>query len=182
MTPTRPLLRIAEIISNNRRDHDKNGVIKTCRPIITPTRPLLRRLRVSRRCMPTERAMIRQLHLGCISAASRLHLGCISRLERLDLEAARVEQTHLLQATSYKLQVTSHTLQATSYKLQATGYKLQATSHKPQATSDRHAPFRDSKLTFLLRDSLGGNAQTALIAAVAPGEMQPRCSRDAAEM
>ena len=34
----------------------------------------------------------------------------------------------------------------------------------------RHVPYRDSKLTTLLRDSLGGNAKTALIAAVAPGD------------
>ena len=32
----------------------------------------------------------------------------------------------------------------------------------------RHAPYRDSKLTFLLRDSLGGNSKTAVIAAVSP--------------
>jgi kinesin family protein 15 len=29
-------------------------------------------------------------------------------------------------------------------------------------------PYRDSKLTFLLRDSLGGNTKTSLIAAVNP--------------
>lgn len=32
----------------------------------------------------------------------------------------------------------------------------------------RHVPYRDSKLTFLLRDSLGGNTRTCLIAAVNP--------------
>lgn len=32
----------------------------------------------------------------------------------------------------------------------------------------RHAPYRDSKLTFLLRDSLGGNSKTAVIATVSP--------------
>jgi hypothetical protein len=31
-----------------------------------------------------------------------------------------------------------------------------------------HVAYRDSKLTFLLRDSLGGNAQTSMIAAVSP--------------
>lgn len=36
----------------------------------------------------------------------------------------------------------------------------------------RHVCYRDSKLTFLLRDSLGGNAKTAIIANVHPG---PRC-------
>jgi len=32
----------------------------------------------------------------------------------------------------------------------------------------RHVPYRDSKLTFLLRDSLGGNSKTSLIATVSP--------------
>lgn len=33
---------------------------------------------------------------------------------------------------------------------------------------NRHVPFRDSKLTFLLQDSFGGNAKTMLIANVSP--------------
>merc|ERR1711957_51870 len=32
----------------------------------------------------------------------------------------------------------------------------------------RHIPFRDSKLTFLLRDSWGGNSKTCLVATVSP--------------
>lgn len=32
----------------------------------------------------------------------------------------------------------------------------------------RHVPYRDSKLTFLLRDSLGGNARTSIVACVHP--------------
>ncbi|KAL7529146.1 hypothetical protein ACHAXR_002819, partial [Thalassiosira sp. AJA248-18] len=33
---------------------------------------------------------------------------------------------------------------------------------------ERHVPFRDSKLTFLLRDSWGGNSKTCLVATVTP--------------
>ncbi|CAM9349556.1 unnamed protein product, partial [Phaeothamnion confervicola] len=33
---------------------------------------------------------------------------------------------------------------------------------------DRHVHYRDSKLTFLLRESLGGNSKTAIVAAVSP--------------
>lgn len=32
----------------------------------------------------------------------------------------------------------------------------------------RFVPYRDSKLTFILRDSLGGNSKTAIIANVSP--------------
>lgn len=33
---------------------------------------------------------------------------------------------------------------------------------------NRHIPYRDSKLTFILRDSLGGNSRTFMIANVSP--------------
>jgi hypothetical protein len=32
----------------------------------------------------------------------------------------------------------------------------------------RHVPYRDSKLTFILRDSLGGNSKTVIIANISP--------------
>ncbi|CAN0014004.1 unnamed protein product, partial [Ectocarpus sp. 13 AM-2016] len=34
----------------------------------------------------------------------------------------------------------------------------------------RHVHYRDSKLTFLLRDSLGGNSKTMLVAALSPAD------------
>jgi kinesin family protein 15 len=38
------------------------------------------------------------------------------------------------------------------------------------AKGHAHIPYRDSKLTFMLKDSLGGNSVTAFIAAVSPGD------------
>jgi kinesin family protein 15 len=37
-----------------------------------------------------------------------------------------------------------------------------------EAGKARHVPFRDSKLTFLLRDTWGGNSKTCLVATVSP--------------
>lgn len=39
---------------------------------------------------------------------------------------------------------------------------------KSAATSKRHIPYRDSTLTFLLKESLGGNSKTFMIATVSP--------------
>ncbi len=36
---------------------------------------------------------------------------------------------------------------------------------------DRHIAYRNSKLTFLLRESLGGNSRTTLVAAISPSDM-----------
>ena len=35
----------------------------------------------------------------------------------------------------------------------------------------RHVPYRDSKLTFILRDSLGGNSRTVIIANISPSNV-----------
>jgi kinesin family protein 15 len=39
------------------------------------------------------------------------------------------------------------------------------------AGKSRHVPFRDSRLTFLLKDSLGGNAKTTVIANISPASV-----------
>ena len=36
---------------------------------------------------------------------------------------------------------------------------------------ERHIAYRNSRLTFLLRDSLGGNSKTMLVAAVSPADV-----------
>jgi Kinesin motor domain len=39
-----------------------------------------------------------------------------------------------------------------------------------EARKDKHIPYRDSKLTRILQDSLGGNSRTTMIACVSPAE------------
>ncbi len=47
------------------------------------------------------------------------------------------------------------------------GHVINALVEK-EAGNTRHVPFRDSKLTFLLRDTWGGNSKTCLVATVSP--------------
>jgi len=39
-----------------------------------------------------------------------------------------------------------------------------------QSGKPRHIPYRDSRLTFLLQESLGGNAKLAMICAISPSQ------------
>jgi len=39
-----------------------------------------------------------------------------------------------------------------------------------QTGKPRHIPYRDSRLTFLLQESLGGNAKLAMVCAVSPSQ------------
>ncbi|XP_069112936.1 kinesin-like protein KIF15, partial [Argopecten irradians] len=54
--------------------------------------------------------------------------------------------------------------------LSVLGKCIMALVDRPSRSSDKgkHIPYRESKLTFLLRDSLGGNAKTSIIACVHP--------------
>ena len=42
---------------------------------------------------------------------------------------------------------------------------------KPKAAKVTHIPFRDSVLTWLLKESLGGNARTVMLAAISPTDL-----------
>lgn len=49
-------------------------------------------------------------------------------------------------------------------------FKFQATKSKKTKKAD-FIPFRDSALTWLLRENLGGNSKTAMIAAISPADI-----------
>ena len=44
-------------------------------------------------------------------------------------------------------------------------------SSKSKKKSGSHIPFRDSVLTWLLRENLGGNSKTAMVAAISPADI-----------
>jgi hypothetical protein len=89
----------------------------------------------------------------------------------------RVSQLHLVDLAGSERQKSS---QATGRRLKeaneinksltSLGTVIQALvdSAHQKGVKRRHIPYRDSKLTFLLKDALGGNSKTCLIATVSP--------------
>ena len=55
--------------------------------------------------------------------------------------------------------------------LLALGNCINALARRDPKKKNAHIPYRDSKLTLLLRDSLGGSCHTAMIAAVSPSSL-----------
>ncbi|KAL4476410.1 hypothetical protein ABPG74_010143 [Tetrahymena malaccensis] len=54
--------------------------------------------------------------------------------------------------------------------LTALGDVISALTNQQQNGGDRHIPYRNNKLTYLMKDSLGGNAKTLMIVNVSPSE------------
>ena len=75
---------------------------------------------------------------------------------------------HRHQQESFHSQ-TSH-LQTLRGQRQVTLLSLLSLFHSPPLSFSVHVPYRDSKLTHILKPSLGGNAKTAIICAVTPAE------------
>jgi kinesin family protein 1 len=53
---------------------------------------------------------------------------------------------------------------------------MEPTKGKKKALMDNFVPYRDSTLTWLLKDSLGGNSKTAMIAAISPADYEETLS------
>ena len=93
---------------------------------------------------------------SCISALAK------AALKREELEASKTEAQREHEALENE--------RARIRALMKTGKakKKKNTAEHGKEESDEFVPYRESTLTFLLRDCLGGNSQTSLIAALSP--------------
>ncbi|XP_064641202.1 kinesin-like protein KIF15 [Lineus longissimus] len=91
------------------------------------------------------------------------------------VQNVKMSQLHLVDLAGSERQKDTHTTGVRLKEAGSINKSLSILGHVIMALVDiahgksRYVPYRDSKLSFLLRDSLGGNAKTCLIACVHPG-------------
>jgi hypothetical protein len=83
----------------------------------------------------------------------KLNLCDLAGSEKISKDEGKLDEKHLLELKTINLSLTS------------LGKVIQSLAQGKKAA---HIPYRDSKITRLLQDSLGGNTKTTLIAAVSP--------------
>lgn len=88
----------------------------------------------------------------------------VSRLNLVDLAGS--ERQKLAKTSGQTLKEASNI----NRSLSVLGYVIMALVDSSNG-KERHINYRDSKLTFLLKDSLGGNAKTCMVATVSPSEL-----------
>ncbi|XP_020162174.1 kinesin-like protein KIN-12A isoform X2 [Aegilops tauschii subsp. strangulata] len=93
----------------------------------------------------------------------------VSRINLVDLAGS--ERQKLTHAAGDRLKEAGNI----NRSLSALGNLINILAEISQSGKQRHVPYRDSKLTFLLQESLGGNAMLAMICAVSPSE---RCKNE----
>lgn len=86
---------------------------------------------------------------------SKLNLGDLAGSEKVNKEE-EMQARHMLELRNINLSLTT------------LGKVIQMLSKGSTSEHETHIPFRESKLTRLLQDSLGGNTETYLIATVSP--------------
>lgn len=84
---------------------------------------------------------------------SKLNLGDLAGSEKINKDE-EMQARHMLELRNINLSLTT------------LGKVIQQLS--TNSSSSQHIPFRESKLTRLLQDSIGGNTSTYLIATVSP--------------
>ncbi|OAY69167.1 Kinesin-like protein KIN12B [Ananas comosus] len=95
-----------------------------------------------------------------------------SRISRINLvDLAGSERQKLTNAAGERLKEAGNI----NRSLSQLGNLINILAEVSQSGKQRHIPYRDSRLTFLLQESLGGNAKLAMICAISPSQ---RCKSE----
>ncbi|XP_043722415.1 kinesin-like protein KIN-12B isoform X2 [Telopea speciosissima] len=100
----------------------------------------------------------------CKSMADGLSSFRTSRLNLVDLAGS--ERQKLTGAAGERLKEAGNI----NRSLSQLGNLINILAEVSQSGKQRHIPYRDSRLTFLLQESLGGNAKLAMVCAISPAE------------
>jgi len=92
-----------------------------------------------------------------------------SKIHLVDLAGS--ERANATGATGQRLKEGAHINKSLVTLGSVISALAEASSHKNQSSSSKHIPYRDSTLTWLLKDSLGGNSKTIMIAAISPADV-----------
>jgi hypothetical protein len=119
------------------------------------------------------------MHACCSSLGTLPALHQSVRVGKLNLvDLAGSERVHVTGATGRRLEESKKINQS----LSALGNVIAALTADPKQRSAsggsaarHHIPYRDSKLTRILEDSLGGNCKTTFMAMVSPAVRLRRC-------
>ncbi|XP_058201783.1 kinesin-like protein KIN-12B isoform X2 [Rhododendron vialii] len=100
----------------------------------------------------------------CKSAADGLSSFKTSRINLVDLAGS--ERQKLTGAAGDRLKEAGNI----NRSLSQLGNLINILAEVSQTGKQRHIPYRDSRLTFLLQESLGGNAKLAMVCAISPAQ------------
>ncbi|TKY47796.1 Kinesin protein KIN12A [Spatholobus suberectus] len=100
----------------------------------------------------------------CKSAADGMSRFKTSRINLVDLAGS--ERQKLTGAAGERLKEAGNI----NRSLSQLGNLINILAEVSQTGKQRHIPYRDSRLTFLLQESLGGNAKLAMICAISPAQ------------
>ncbi|KAJ4954851.1 hypothetical protein NE237_011634 [Protea cynaroides] len=100
----------------------------------------------------------------CKSMADGLSSFRTSRINLVDLAGS--ERQKLTGAAGERLKEAGNI----NRSLSQLGNLINILAEVSQSGKQRHIPYRDSRLTFLLQESLGGNAKLAMVCAISPAE------------
>ncbi|KAI9195111.1 hypothetical protein LWI28_011816 [Acer negundo] len=100
----------------------------------------------------------------CKSKADGISRFKTSRINLVDLAGS--ERQKLTGAAGERLKEAGNI----NRSLSQLGNLINILAEVSQTGKQRHIPYRDSRLTFLLQDSLGGNAKLAMICAISPSQ------------